>query len=489
MVQIDATASEALTATAKIRVDGTVHKTTVKKFDGAYKDQIVFTGVLNKVTPATRLIDVTLETDTGTITVDPEDYKLTLTVLSGLDRNSMYQFFRISGTDEAVFAAKTDELTGDLSQIYAVTVTDGLATVKSKPAPYVEDFPWTNKFNIDYNIDKVGICFDGYWKRNEETNSYIFISDEKPFIFYTQTGSLKVQLYDETPVELASSVVKFKTIKGWQSTQIPTNDHGVMVVYTKVDGHVYYRNYCMQSDGNKSWEGEREITELPTDTVDIALFRTNDYRIGIIAQDSSGNVSYIITERNWAGMAIPAEYISAAPVVEGGLTVDLIPIEYIDGFMPDETISVVPTELDNVLGYTLTDNKFAEIYNEPMTLTDEFDEEYEDWGKAIVFRTKHRLFSLHAGDFEVIGEYTSYFADEIEEIVEEVGFDGKLYRIKFLGTNNFNNAGENPTLKYNSGITTNGINIPYADFEKGFSPQNLVPKFIPLPEVQSIWNE
>jgi hypothetical protein len=384
--------------------------------------------------------------------------------------------------------AKRSQADEDPDKLYVVYIENGTAHVKSKPLPYDELIPWTYEFELG-NASNVAIDFDGYWERSLSDSKYYLVAEDYPWVFRVNSGILTAQYWQDTSFQLSTDVVKLRVVRGWKSTIKPTDDDGIVVVYTKSDGHVYYRNYCMQIDGNKSWEEEREINELPTDTVDIALFRPNDYRIGIVAQDSSGNVSYIVTERTWSGMGIPADYLTAAPVVEGGLTVDLIPIEYIDGFMPDETISVVPTELNNVLGYTLTDNKFAEIYNEPMTLTDEFDEEYEDWGKVIVFRTKHRLFNLHAGDFEVIGEYTSYFADEIEEIVEEVGFDGKLYRIKFLGTNNFNNAGENPTLKYNSGVTTNGINIPYADFEKGFNPQNLVPEFIPLPEVQSIWNE
>lgn len=238
--------------------------------------------------------------------------------------------------------AKRSQADEDPDKLYVIYIENGVAHVKSKDLPYDELIPWTYEFELG-SASNVAIDFDGYWERPLGETRFNLVADEYPWVFKVNSGILTAQYWQDSSFQLSTNVVKLRVIRGWKSTIKPTDDQGILVVYTKTDGHVYYRNYCMQSDGTKSWEAEREITELPTDTVDLALFRTNDYRVGIVTQDSSDNVSYIVTERAWAGMAIPAESISVAPV---GLEVDLIPIEYIDGFANDETISVAPTSLD-----------------------------------------------------------------------------------------------------------------------------------------------
>ena len=57
-----------------------------------------------------------------------------------------------------------------------------------------------------------------------------------------------------------------------------------------------------------------------------------------------------------------------------------------------------------------------------------------------------------------------------------------------MGDNNFNNAGETPTLKYIQGSTVNGVGVVYDVFGKQFDAINLVPTSIPVP-VEVIFNE
>ena len=178
-------------------------------------------------------------------------------------------------------------------------------------------------------------------------------------------------------------------------------------------------------------------------------------------------------------MAIAADTLTVAPAT---LEVDLIPIEYYEGF-EYELLTVAPAELEVDLRCALTHNDFFDIHNEPITLIDEFEEEYEDWGKVLIFTTDHRLYNISASSFELVGSSTSYFPDTIQEI----GY--KTYKITFEGDNNFNNAGDTPTLKYIQGSTVNGVGVVYDVFEKQFDAVNLVPTSIPVPEVEVIFNE
>lgn len=67
----------------------------------------------------------------------------------------------------------------------------------------------------------------------------------------------------------------------------------------------------MQPDGETFvWELEREITEFGIDNLGVRLCRTNDFRIGIIAEKASGNMM-AISKRNYTGMSNMPEKLHA----------------------------------------------------------------------------------------------------------------------------------------------------------------------------------
>jgi len=102
------------------------------------------------------------------------------------------------------------------------------------------------------------------------------------------------------------------------------HDQGLVVAYIR-NGEVCYRNYCQQPDGQSTlWEIEKTVTALPSPAQNVSLFRTNDYRLGIMCE-SAGQMHWVITERNWALMAIEDHTVSVGftePIVE------LLPITY-----------------------------------------------------------------------------------------------------------------------------------------------------------------
>ena len=66
----------------------------------------------------------------------------------------------------------------------------------------------------------------------------------------------------------------------------------------------------MQEDYSSVWEFEKELTDFTGVAVTLNMFITNDYRMGFIIEDSLGQVHWLVTHRNWGGMASPAERIS-----------------------------------------------------------------------------------------------------------------------------------------------------------------------------------
>ena len=120
---------------------------------------------------------------------------------------------------------------------------------------------------------------------------------------------------------MAEGVEKCVALRGWKNVNLWNHDQGLIVAYIKTDGAVYYRNYCKQPpDQGAIWEIERQIVEFPVPTQNISVFRTNDYRTGILCE-SSGKLYWVIAERDWAGMAYKRNNFSVPEV-----TSELIPI-------------------------------------------------------------------------------------------------------------------------------------------------------------------
>jgi hypothetical protein len=87
-------------------------------------------------------------------------------------------------------------------------------------------------------------------------------------------------------------------------------------------------------------------------------------------------------------------------------------------------------------------------------------------------------------DFEITDAYNrTYYPTTIEQIGD------RTYKLSYLDLNNFNNVDKVGTMRFKGLVTTNAVDLIYLPFEMVFHPQNLVPTFIPLPEVGAIWNE
>ena len=221
--------------------------------------------------------------------------------------------------------AKRETASSDPNKLYAIYIEDGVSYVISKPLPYNEMIPWTPEFMVGA-ADDVAIEFDGYWEQPDGGGRWNFVAyDPYPWIFWLNSGTLKGRYWDDgtTETTLATGVSRIAALRGWKSSKTPTTDDGLIVAYIK-SGSVYYRNRCEQANGTLVWEDERLVSDLPSNCVDISLFRTNDYRVGFVVEDASGNIYWAITARTWAGFGID----EVIQVSMKNFNIDLIPIEY-----------------------------------------------------------------------------------------------------------------------------------------------------------------
>lgn len=326
------------------------------------------------------------------------------------------------------------------------------------------------------NIKDLSLAVDGRWIFDKDKNGYLLKTDSEPYMFWVDINNklyVKKLNSSQEPYLLAENVKYVSSIRAWKNVNVTTADHGILAVYIKSDGLVYYRNYTEQSLNMFSWETERQIAEFTGTAVRVNLFNTNDYRTGIFIEDSSGDNKYLLTGRNWAGMAIPAEKIVANPYE---IHLDLIELNYENGY-EDIHLKANPYEIKLDLLFSSTENSILSAENKP--------NENVDWGWVIEFEVQNPIPELLLGKITVIDvlKSTPITMTSVQSLGEnkyrltasnviESGFNNVLGDIKIDITNVINEAG-----------------YTYENMSYTFTPVNLVPTDIPIPEVVEVWNE
>lgn len=199
------------------------------------------------------------------------------------------------------------------SLAYAICIDGGVASVYERSFPTDFESPWAWNWTLGAAAD-VAIEFNGEWTINAKTRCYELITEETPYIFFTDaSGTLYVQKWQDeaTRIPLAAEVTQISVCRAWKATLDVGVDQGLVIGYLK-SGAVYYRTYAEQAGGAMVWEIERPITELGTGNTTLALFRTNDYRVGCVTENA-GMIQYVLSRRTYAGQAMPAEYANVQP--------------------------------------------------------------------------------------------------------------------------------------------------------------------------------
>ena len=195
------------------------------------------------------------------------------------------------------------------SRAYAVCIDGGIAKVYERHFPADWDNPWKYVFTLGAAKD-VGIEFNGNWVLDASSQYYVLKTNETPYLFWVGSDDiLYCQERDgiSTKLILDTNVSGISVCRGWQNSLIAGLDQGLVVAYLKA-GKVYYRALCYQATGEVIWEPTFEVTELGTGNNSVSVFRTNDFRVGIVVENE-GQMKWTLSQRNYAGMSVRPEVV------------------------------------------------------------------------------------------------------------------------------------------------------------------------------------
>lgn len=227
------------------------------------------------------------------------------------------------------------------SLAYAICIDNGIANIYKRDFPTDLENPWIKQWELG-SAKEVAIEFNGIWTLNSKKKWYYLKTEEYPYVFYIDNSNiLWVQYWNDTATkfQLATGVTQISACRAWQSSDDTSLDQGLIIGYLK-GGIVYYRAFCTGQDGISLWETEREVTALGTGNTSICVFRTNDFRVGFITENS-GQICYTLSKRTYAGQSVRPESVYSEIA---GCEIIYTPIQYLSAFVGDEsTTSFVPT--------------------------------------------------------------------------------------------------------------------------------------------------
>lgn len=369
---------------------------------------------------------------------------------------------------------------GRPDRIYEVHVDNGIVKTTIREYPDLLSGGWVHQFDLGAG-SAVALAFDGewsLWRKKWRLKTY-----EKPWIMWVDASNiLWAQHWDDasTLVQLATGVLKVKAMRGWKNKYYPERDQGIVVGYIKTDGFLYYRSYCQDLSGVQAWEMERAVSQINFQITNLNLFLLNDYRMGFVVQDTTNQIHWLITERNWAGMAVGVETINVA-LADVKVNYDLI--EYIEP-QHTETISTVISNVTALLLFARTDNTLTNLANAPIELIDENDEPYDDWGFKISLSLNY---PTETPPTITVKDATTLTTFTIGSIVAESDTNFNVFIDETMHVNGINDVEGDIQITI-EGIT-NEAGYDYDTIVQEFTPTNLKPSFIPVPEVEEVWNE
>ena len=243
-------------------------------------------------------------------------------------------------------------------KLYLIYIESGIAKVAW--IDYIKSIEDKNEWEFLYELGPavdVAAEFDGHWERTSPDAEVCFdspaqwshVTAGEPYFFRVlPDGSLVVQQGQGPLVTLAdTAVTKVSALRGWKNVYRWKHDHGLICAYIR-SNTVCYRNYANQGTETEhlppAWENERAVTQLPYPAQNVSLFRTNDFRVGFLAE-SNGEIFWTVTDRNWAGMAIRQHTVIAT---SSDILTQMLEVVYRSAYT-DHTVAVAGAEVETLL--------------------------------------------------------------------------------------------------------------------------------------------
>ncbi|OPZ87775.1 MAG: hypothetical protein BWY74_03318 [Firmicutes bacterium ADurb.Bin419] len=368
---------------------------------------------------------------------------------------------------------------GAPDRIYEIHVDNGIVRTAIREYPDKLKERWKDQFILGEG-SSVAIAFNGDWESYRK--NWNLLTGEKPWVFWVDNSNVLWRQHwdnETTKAELATGVVYVRAIRAWKNRVFPLQDQGIVVGYIKTDGTVCYRNYCYQADGSYAWEYEKNVSDFTGSALSLNLFITNDYRMGFVIEDTVGQVHWLITARNWGGMAVEQHVINIRAYAE----VKLVAVKYRKAYAAEKLSIVSASEVAMLFGRV--DNSIVSVVNVPITRLNEHGEEYEDWGFVVRFELNFETKTMPL--VSLYDKITNSSIPVSSVVAVQEGYAYEVYVDASQLEFGFNIA------QGDIGITLNGMyneaGYLYNEIQEQFTPIGLVMPVFPLPEVEVIWNE
>lgn len=361
-------------------------------------------------------------------------------------------------------AVSHTKLMRNADSIFVAYISNG--RIKIKKADYkndMEDHIWED---IDYSQEAtdVAICFDGTMPKNY-SEQVEFKTEEVPWVFYILDGMVyATKLGSDTVYRLVDQGCTAISAIRAMTSEAGAFDFGV-ILFAIVNGTLFYMQFI-----DDEWKDAIPIAFGPEDVtyVDVAAFRTWDYRVGIQAKSSDGKIYEMFTQYMGIGKQ-NVEHVEISNIDAKAMMDD---VKY-NNTREDEHVEISNIKMLAPHGglYSILPTQIIDAYNMPVIIETE-DGEVEDWGKIVIvsfdnYFTMEEISSKdHSSSFSIIDANGNAFIaskmilneDECSAIFEFADFNAAKGKCRFTYTKG--------TLR-----SIAGIEMENCFFE--FTPENL----------------
>lgn len=325
--------------------------------------------------------------------------------------------------------------------------------------------------------EKISIAYDGKFEKNVEDIDE-FITEKYPWVAWVHNGVLtarKINANMPDVILAESNCTAVSLVRGTWS-EVSKFDYGLIAFFI-LNGNLFYRQYI-----NGVWYDAEVVNAIPGHTwVDVAAYRTWDYRVGVQLKDSNGEIYDLLTQF----MGIGSRNIEHIDVVNITNEPNNMELTYLKGYSDNEHV-----ELSSIYTPSHSQPNHGSYEIGPLYMLSAYNQNDGEgnYGKQIVVEFNKEI------DIDSIGMSVDnfIFTDDSDKrlIPQSVSRDwtGRIVTFKFVS---FNDAVGNISIEYLK--TLNGVNAKsMAGYELNedavsFTPINLDPS-IDCPSPESISN-
>lgn len=379
----------------------------------------------------------------------------------------------LSKTDIAVRHKDLDKK-GDRVYVGYITstATGSLGRVTYSPISDSGQYVWRN-LPFEVSATDISVEFNGRMPRKED-GEFEFVTEEEPWIFWVNEGSAYGIPYGMTGAEIVTLANENATaISAVRATWAATADLDFgLVVFMVLNGTIYYRQYIYGE-----WKDAEIVTFGPNGVtwVDVAAYRTWDWRICIQAKTSTGEIYEIFSQFQGIGRNT-AEHVEAKAATYAGKLTTIRRLQYTVADHVDAMSVAYSSPWYGI--YELGDINLETVSN--------VADSEGNYGRIIKLGFDKELNAESVEESRSNITVIDSDGNQFYPVSFDYTPDGRNLLLMFFG-GGFNNAVGDITVSYAQGTIKSMADMILEPFEITFSPINLDPNYN-LPHVTRIWN-